>query len=333
MPFATTATESEAFAILAPPGGTFWLPPEGSSLAPLVDRAFYFVFAVSAFLFLLGLALLVVFVWRYRRRTPGQRAAASPDHNTPLEIVWTVIPLALVGVMFYYGFTAYLELRVNPENAYDIRVVGQKWVWTFAYPGGYEDKDLHVPMGEPVRLTMESRDVIHSLWVPAFRVKMDLVPGRYTSTWFTATREGVFDLSCTEYCGTSHSDMVAKVVVHPPGEFGTWLAAETEKAEQMNPVDLGRKIYQTRCSVCHSIEPGVTVRGPTLFGIYGETHRFTDGSEAKVDDNYLRESIENPSAKIREGFTDQMSSFKGVLRDRQITGLIEFIQSLRQERK
>ena len=256
-------------------------------------------------------------------------AAPSPSHNTPLEIFWTVIPLGLVAVIFYTSFTGYMEMRVAPKSAYDIRVTAAQWSWNFSYPDGYEDKDLHVPVGEPVRLTMESLDVIHSLFIPAFRVKMDIVPGRYTTTWFTATAPGEYDLQCAEYCGTSHSDMVAKVVVLPPAEFRQWLAEATEKAEQAHPVELGRKIYNSRCAVCHSIERDVTVRGPSLWGIYDQTHRFTDGTSARVDDEYLRESIENPSAKVREGFPDQMPSFRGVLRGRQLAAIIEFIKSLK----
>jgi cytochrome c oxidase subunit II len=311
-----------------PTGGSFWLPPESSSVAPLVDTAFYFVLYVSAFFFILIVTLMTFFVLRYRRR-PGVGPGQSPSHSTLLEVTWSVIPLILVAIMFGLGFAGFIDMRTPPRDAYDIRVTGQKWSWNFQYPGGYEDGNLHVPVDEPVRLTMSSKDVIHSLYVPAFRIKQDLVPGRYTTAWFRATQPGEYDLECAEYCGTSHSDMLAKVIVHRPGEFETWLQEAEKQNKNLSPVDRGRQLYLRRgCAACHSTD-GTAKTGPSFKGIYGETHDFENAPPTKVDDNYIRESILTPSAKIRKGFPDKMTVYKGQLSDDQITALIEFIKSLK----
>jgi cytochrome c oxidase subunit 2 len=172
-------------------------------------------------------------------------------------------------------------------------------------------------------------DVIHSLFIPAFRLKQDLVPGRYTTTWFRATEPGEYDLECAEYCGTSHSDMLAKVIVHRPGEFETWLQEAEKQLKNLPPAELGRELYLRRgCAVCHSTD-GTPKVGPSFKGIYGETHEFQNAPPAKVDDNYIRESILTPSAKIRKGYPDQMTVYQGQLSDDQITAIIEFIKSLK----
>jgi cytochrome c oxidase subunit 2 len=314
--------------LVAQPGGSFWLPPPGSSTAPWVDTAFYFVLYVSAFFFLLIVTLMTFFVVRYRRR-PGMGPGDSPSHSTLLEITWSGIPLVLVIIMFGLGVSGYMDMRTPPRGAYEIRVFGQKWTWSFQYPNGYVDANLHVPVDEPVKLTMSSKDVIHSLYIPAFRLKQDLVPGRYTTTWFRATEPGEYDLECAEYCGTSHSDMLAKVIVHRPGEFETWLREAEKQLKNLPPAELGRQFYLRRgCAACHSSD-GTRKVGPSFKGIYGETHEFENAPPAKVDDNYIRESILTPSAKIRKGYPDQMTVYQGQLSDDQITALIEFIKSLK----
>jgi len=314
--------------LLGQAGGTFWLPPRASTTAPIVDAAFYFVLWVAAFFFVLIVTVMAVFVLRYRRR-PGTGPLPSPSHNTALEILWSVIPLGLVMAMFYLGLKGYADMRVIPPNAYEIRVDAQKWKWTFKYANGYEDDNLHVPFDEPVKLVMASKDVIHSLFIPAFRLKQDVVPGRFTATWFRATRPGEYDLECTEYCGTGHSDMVAKVIVHEPGEFEAWLAEAAKKAQDLPPLELGQRLFVRRgCSVCHGTD-GVTVKtGPNLKGIVGRERRFADGSSRTADEEYLRESIVNPSARIVDGFRDQMPTFQGQLSDKQIDALIVYLKSL-----
>ncbi|HID76365.1 MAG TPA: cytochrome c oxidase subunit II [Planctomycetaceae bacterium] len=308
-------------------GGSFWLPPPSSTVAGVVDKLFYFILAVATFFFLLIVVLMAVFVILYRRR-PGVEPA-GPTHNTPLEVVWSVIPLGIVVAIFYLGFKGYMDLRVPPANAYEIRVTGQKWSWVFQYPNGFVTDELHVPVDRPVLLTMTSEDVIHSLYVPAFRVKMDLVPGRYTQAWFQAVRTGQFDLYCAEYCGTGHSDMLSKVVVHPPGEFERWLDQAAKFLEQLSPAEAGELLFRRHgCGGCHSTD-GTAKEGPTLQGAFGRTQTFTDGSTAVMDDNYIRQSILEPMAKVRRGYQPVMPTYKGRLSDEEITKIIEFIKSLK----
>jgi len=318
--------------LLGQAGGTFWLPPRASTTAPIVDAAFYFVFWVAAFFFALIVTVMTVFVLRYRRR-PGSGPLPSPNHNTALEIVWSGIPVGLVMAMFYLGLKGYADMRVIPPNAYEIRVDAQKWKWTFKYANGYEDDNLHVPVDEPVKLVMASRDVIHSLFIPAFRLKQDVVPGRFTATWFRATRPGEYEVLCAEYCGTSHSDMAARVVVHPPGGFEAWLEEAAQKAQDLPPLELGQRLFARRgCSVCHATDGATVKTGPNLKGIFGRERRFADGSSRTADEEYLRESIVNPSAKVVEGFRDQMPTFQGQLSDKQIDAVIVYLRSLGEQR-
>lgn len=309
-------------------GESFWLPRAASSVAPDVDWLFHFILGVSTFFFGLIVVLMLYFVVRYRRR-PGQPQATAPSHNTWLEITWTVIPLLIVIFIFYEGFTTYVDMRTPPRYAYDIRVTAQKWSWNFQYPNGYDDNNLHVPVGEPVRLTLSSRDVIHSLFIPDFRVKMDVVPGRYNTTWFKATEPGEHGLYCAAYCGTSHSEMLARVIVHPPGEFEKWLDKAANDTKGLPPAEVGSRLYTKKgCAQCHTID-GTASTGPTFKGIYGHQVSFTDGTSATVDDNYIRESILEPQAKIVAGFQPQMQTFKGLLTDEQIAAIIEFIKTLK----
>jgi len=245
-----------------------------------------------------------------------------------LELTWTVIPLILVVVIFVFGFKGYLDMSTPPANAYEILVEGQKWNWSFTYPNGYIDSNLHVPVDRPIRLVMGSQDVIHSLYIPAFRVKMDVVPGRYAKAWFEATEPGEYDLFCAEYCGTSHSDMIAHVVVHPVGEFETWLEKASNFLETMTPVDAGRKLFQVRgCQQCHSVD-GSAKTGPSMLGIFGRQENFVDGSTLAVDENYIRESILEPQAKIVAGYEPVMPTYQGRLSDPEIMAIIEYFKSL-----
>ncbi len=309
---------------------SFWMPGQESTTAAGVDWVFYLILYISAFFFALVVGLMLFFVVRYRRRE-GVAPGKSPSHSTVLEITWTVIPLVIVLVIFYQGFAAYMDMQTAPPGCYEIRVSGRQWAWQFIYPNGHVDENLHVPVDEPVRLTMTSEDVLHGLWIPAFRVKMDLVPGRYTSVWFRAVRPGTHQLLCTEYCGGNqkrgHSDMLAAVVVHPPGEFEEWLKDAANFLKNMPPAEAGKMLYQRRgCAQCHSID-GTAGTGPSLKGIFGATHTMADGSSVTVDDNYIRESILDPAAKIRSGFRPVMATYKGLVSDEDITALIEFIKS------
>lgn len=320
-------TRLTATPLVAQASGSFWMPPKASTTAPAVDFAFNYLLLISTFFFVLIVVLMVAFVILFRRR-PDVQQADAPSHSTALELTWTFIPIALVVTVFYFGFTAFMNMKTSPRNAYEIRVTGQKWSWMFTYPDGTTSPLLHVPVNRPVRLTMTSEDVIHSLFVPAFRVKMDLVPGRYTQAWFEAVTPGEFDLYCAEYCGTGHSDMLSKVVVHKPGEFEKWLEEAANILERLSPVEAGRELYvRNGCSACHSTDGSAKV-GPSFKGIYGQTHEFSNASPTRVDDNYIRESILEPMAKIRQGYQGVMPTYKGRLKDKQITAIIEYIKSL-----
>ena len=308
-------------------GSSFWLPPQVSTVARSVDWLFNFILAVSVFFFVLIVVVMVFFVIRYRRRE-GQKAESSPNHNLALELTWSGIPLVLVIMIFIFGFKGFLDMSTPPANSYEILVEAQKWNWSFIYPNGYIDSNLHVPVDRPVRLVMGSQDVIHSLYIPAFRVKMDVVPGRYSKAWFEATEPGEYDLFCAEYCGTSHSDMIAHVVVHPVGEFETWLEQASNFLETMAPVDAGRKLFQVRgCQQCHSVDGSVKT-GPSLLGVFGQTRNFADGSSLTIDENYIRESILEPQARVVDGFDPVMPTYQGRLSDPEILALIEYFKSL-----
>jgi len=313
--------------LLVATGESFWLPRQSSSFAADVDRNWNLVFGVSLFFFALVMFLMVLFVVRYRRR-PGKDSEPSASHNLPLEIVWSVIPTLIVIVLFWSGYKTYLHMVTPPRDAYEVRVTGQKWNWLFTYPNGYIDGSLHVPVDTPVRLVMSSEDVIHSFFVPEFRVKRDVMPGRYTKLWFTALETGEYDIFCAEYCGTSHSDMIATLYVHERGEFDAWLEKASNFLETMSPADAGAMLYKQRgCKQCHS-QDGSGGTGPTFLGVYGSTHALSDGSTIEVDENYVRESILEPQAKVRAGFEPVMPTYQGRLKDAEIDAIIEFLKTL-----
>jgi cytochrome c oxidase subunit 2 len=313
------------------PGSSLFLPPEASTAAAQTDAVFSFIYWVSAFFVVLITVLTLVFVIRFRRRTPGAGPVSNIRGSTKLEITWTVIPLVLVVTMFWLGFVAYVDQSVAPGNAVPIIVHAQKWAWSFEYANGYRDPELHLEVGTPYALTLTSNDVIHSLFIPAFRLKKDAVPGRYNKVWFTPTRVGTYPLYCAEYCGTRHSDMIARVVVHPRGEWTVWL----NRAGDVSGLPLferGARIYaRATCISCHSTD-GTLIGGggPTFKDIWGHEAHVTVGGQTQtvtVNEDYVRESILYPMAKIVVGFPAVMPSFKGQLSDDEILALIEFIKS------
>lgn len=309
--------------------GTIFLPPQSSTISPQVDSLFNFVFWTSVIFFLIVTLGVTYFVIRYRRRA-ATTLATNPAHNTKLEILWTVIPAILVFIVFFWGFRVFLRMQIVPKDAIQVKVTGQKWFWTFDYPKEQVNSlnELVVPIDTPVELTMSSTDVIHSFYVPGFRIKMDVLPNRYTITWFEATQEGVYDLFCAEYCGTGHSQMIGKVRVVNEREYREWLQSSSAPAEGVSLVEYGAKLYTSKaCVTCHSIDgrPGI---GPTLKGIFGKSHLMQSNEQIVVDPNYIRESILNPSAKIVRGYQAVMPSYQGIITDREIDGLVEYIKSL-----
>jgi cytochrome c oxidase subunit II len=309
-------------------GGSFWFPAPSSSGAAQVDSLFYFILSLSAFFFVLIVGLMLIFVIRYRRRS-GYTQADAPDHNDTLEILWSVIPGILTALIFFRGFVSYLDMRTPPAETYEIKVNAKKWTWSFQYPNGYIDSDLHLPVNRAVKLTMTSEDVIHSLFIPAFRAKMDVVPGRYTTMWFEATRTGEFPLLCAEYCGTKHSDMLANVVVHASGEYEQWLEKASNLLATLPPEEAGKILYTKRgCVQCHTTD-GTARIGPSFKGSFGTSQALTDGSSVEIEENYCRESILEPLKRVRAGFRPVMPSYKGQLKDPEIDAIIAYIKSLR----
>jgi cytochrome c oxidase subunit 2 len=313
--------------LLADVNDSFWMPVQGSRAASQTDWVFGFILAISLIFFIGIVGALIWFVVRYRRR-PGQFPERTVHHSTWLEVTWSVVPFLLLIGIFVSGLSGFLSMAASPDQAYEIRVVGKKWVWAFQYPNGYIDDTLHVPVDRPVRLVMSSDDVIHSMFIPAFRAKRDVIPGRYTSMWFEATETGTFDLFCAEYCGTKHSDMATTVTVHPPGEFERWLEKASNFLETMSPVEAGQLLYRRRgCAQCHSVD-GSKMVGPTFRDLYGEPAVMDDGEEIVVDENYIRESILEPQAKARAGYRKVMPTYQGQLKDAEIDAIIAWLKTL-----
>jgi cytochrome c oxidase subunit 2 len=309
-------------------GSSFWFPAQGSTTAANTDWLFNFILWISIFFMVLIVGLLLTFVWNYRRR-PGFESEKTATHHTPLELTWTIIPSILCIIIFYFGISGYMDIRTPPRNANEVQVTGQKWNWTFTYPNGLVETELHVPLGEPTRLVLRSEDVIHSFYVPAFRMKMDVVPGRYNKMWFTPTEKGDFQVFCAEYCGTSHSRMLSRVVVQSPEDYAQWLKDMDSKNNNKDPVALGLDLYHTRgCAQCHSVD-GIRGIGPTFKGLWGRKEHLSDGTTIDVDENYIHESIIEPMAKVVAGYSPVMPTFKGKLKDTQISGIIAWIKTLK----
>lgn len=308
------------------------LPVEASTLARDVDDLYIFITLISAFFFFLVGGLVALFIWKYRRRSANE-VTPHITHNLPLEIAWSVIPLLLCIVIFFWGFHGYMRGQVAPGDAMEIQVRAKKWVWVFEYPDGMRTlNEIHVPVGKPVRLIMSSEDVIHSFFVPTFRVKNDVLPNRYSEVWFEPTKTGMHQVLCTEYCGKGHSDMLAKIHVDDEATYQKWLIEGDESMKTMPLTELGQLVHENRgCSTCHSLDE-TRGQGPSWKGIWGQTHQFTDGAQAVVDENYVRESIMDPHKHVLAGYEAIMPTYKGLLRDREVLGVIEYIKSLSEPR-
>jgi cytochrome c oxidase subunit 2 len=307
--------------------GTLWLPEQASTLAPEIDALFYFVMWTSVVLFVGVIGAMLYFAYKYRRRDPAERPELVEESKL-VEISWIVIPTILVLIVFNWGFKTYVKMGVAPPDAYEVTVRAQQFYWEFEYPNGLvKNNQLHVPVGRPVKLKMSSTDVLHSFFVPAFRVKHDVLPNRYTSVWFEATETGTYQVFCTEYCGTQHSGMLAEVVVQTQDEFQSWLESGGGSYEDLSLPELGKVLYtDQQCQQCHSLD-GSPKAGPTWEGLYGtKNHRMTDGSTVTVDENYLREAIVEPGAKIVEGYGNVMPASYSSLSERQVSALIEFMK-------
>ncbi len=305
------------------------MPPQASTVALQVDLLYLFLVLVSAFFSLLIAGSVVFFAVRYRRRSPNERTPHIHG-STALEVAWSIVPFGITMIMFFWGAHLFITLKRPPDDALVVNVVGKQWMWKIQHlEGRREINELHVPLGRPVKLTLTSEDVIHSFYVPAFRIKQDAVPGRYTTTWFEATKTGSFHLFCAEYCGTVHSGMIGHVVVMDPADYQAWLAGAPAQAGAAaesggSLADAGKGLFeQLGCETCHRAG---SVLGPALAGIVGKAVTLQDGSTVTADDAYLRESILNPQAKVVQGFAPVMPTFKGQIDEEQILQLIAYLK-------
>lgn len=302
-------------------------PEAASTVANDVDLLFLVWSVISLFFTALIAGLIVYFMARYRRRHPEE--VGHPERAAMwLEVGWSVIPLVIMLAMFVWGTKVFFQIYRTPEDAVRYSAVGKQWMWKFQHPTGQREiNTLHVPVGLPIRMDLQSEDVIHSFFVPAFRVKQDAVPGRVTSVWFEATRPGVYHLFCAEYCGGEHSKMIGSVIVLEPQEYENWLAgAGTGQTMAAS----GAALFESlACVTCHREETaGTIVRGPDLDGLYGSQVQLADGRAVVADDEYIRESILNPQAKLVAGWDPVMPTFQGQVTEEQLSQLIAYVRTL-----
>lgn len=300
------------------------MPEKASTVAGEVDALYFFLIALSAFFAVLVAGLIIVFAAKYRRRSEGEVGEAIHG-STALEVAWTVVPLILVMFSFFWGAKLFVHLSRPPADAVEYWAVGKQWMWKFQHPDGLREiNDLHVPVGVPIKITMTSEDVLHDLFLPAFRVKADVVPGRYTTVWFEATKTGTYHLFCAEYCGVEHSRMVGKVVVMEPEEYAAFVAA----GGGAGPRSIGgdQLFAQLACNTCH-LDAG-SGRGPALGGLFGSQSAMATGESVLADETYIRESILAPQAKLKAGYEPIMPSYQGQVSEESIQQLILYIKGL-----
>jgi len=300
------------------------IPEQASTYARGIDTLYYGLVVFSLFFTILIFLLILWLAIRYRRRH-GHEVPTRSVIDLRLEVAWTLGPFAIAVGLLVWGVVLFLGLQRPPPDALEIQVVGKQWMWKLQHPSGHREiNELHVPVNRPIRLTMASQDVIHSFFVPAFRVKQDVLPGRYTTLWFEATRTGRYHLFCAEYCGTEHSLMGGWVEVMTPADYQRWLSGGAPPA---SPAAAGARLFeQHACDTCHRTGPGQ--RGPSLQGLYGQLVELDGGGTVVADEQYIRESILDPRAKVVAGYRPLMPTFRGRLSEEQILELLAFIRSL-----
>ncbi len=300
-------------------------PEQASTFAPEVDALYAYLIAITLFFSVLIVSLIIFFAIKYRRRHPDELPRPRAG-SLVLESLWSIIPLMIAMTIFAWGASTYFKLYRAPQEAMQVYVVGKQWMWKFQHQTGQREiNELHVPVGARVRLTMTTEDVIHALYIPAFRLKMDVVPGKYTTAWFEATKTGTYYLFCAEYCGTNHSGMGGHIIVMEPTAYQQWLSGGASESASAQ----GQKVFQERgCASCHQAER--QGRGPVLQGLFGMPVALDDGTVVTANEDYLRESIVNSQAKIVSGFARPsiMPTFQGQVSEEQILQLIAYIRSL-----
>lgn len=309
-------------------GGNFWMPTPAAAEADPSDFMFYAVLGLSMFFFIGITAAIVYFVIKYRHR-PGRKPEPSASHNDAMELTWTIIPTIICVFLFLGGWNGYIDMQTRPAEPYTIKVTAKKWSWDFEYPNGLHLPDLHVPAGQPVELQMTSVDVLHSLWVPAFRVKQDVVPRRYSYIYFTATRPGTYRLYCTEYCGREHSLMKVKAHVHEPSVYDRYLSETKAAMQNMDPKDLGKLVWESKgCAACHTVDGSAKV-GPTWKGAWGTTVNLAGGGSRPYDADYVKTAILEPQKELHSGYPSSMPTYAGQLTEAEINGVVAYIESLK----
>ncbi|PYV59572.1 MAG: cytochrome c oxidase subunit II [Acidobacteria bacterium] len=298
-------------------------PARAATTAGQVDALYIFLVLLSAFMSVAIFIMILVFATKYRRR--HGRQAEPIEGSISLEITWSVIPLGVFLVIFVWGAVIFFRERTAPAGASEIYVVAKQWMWKLQHEEGQREiNELHVPLGRDVKMIMTSQDVIHSFYVPAFRLKQDVLPGRYTTMWFHPTKAGTYHLFCAEYCGTQHSGMIGQVVVMEPAQYQAWLGGGTTTGSLAQS---GQTLFeQFGCNTCHRFD--VQGRGPNLKGLFGKTVQLEDGRSVVADENYIRESVLNPGAKVVSGFKPIMPVFQGLVSEEQLNELVAYVKSL-----
>ncbi|MBX7258203.1 MAG: cytochrome c oxidase subunit II [Candidatus Hydrogenedentes bacterium] len=305
------------------------IPESASTVAPKVDLLLYVLTGLSVFFFFAVVLMVAFLAIRYRKGAKVNRHLEDPDNKT-LELTWTIIPTILALGIFFWSAMVFFDISRVPEHGLEVLVTGKQWMWKIQHPNGKREiNELHVPRGQAVKLTMTSEDVIHSFFIPAFRVKKDVLPNRYTTMWFEPTKVGSYHLFCAEYCGTDHSRMVGKITVMEPEDYQRWLAGELTTAAA--PASSGEKLFaKLGCVTCHE---GQSPRGPVLAGVFGTTVNLQNGESVTVDENYIRESILNPQAKLVAGYPPLMPTFQNQIKEQDLFTLINYIKSLKGDKK
>jgi cytochrome c oxidase subunit II len=304
-------------------------PPADSSLATRVDLLFYAWLALGGLVTLVLAFLIVYFSAKYRHGSRANRAMATGAklrrNSHRIELAWIVAPLILFMVMFAWAADLYYVHAAPPANATEVYVVGKQWMWKLEHVGGQREIDeLHVPAGKPIKLVMTSQDVIHSFFMPVFRIKQDVLPGRYTMLWFTANKPGDFHVFCTQYCGTDHARMIGHVVVMAPADFARWLASGN--SSQSMAQEGAARFRQYGCSGCHGAS--ASVHAPKLEGLFGRRVQLSDGSSVVADERYIHDSVMLPRKDIVAGYEPIMPSFEGQIAEDDLLDIIEYIKSL-----
>jgi len=298
-------------------------PREASTVAPYMDQLYLFLIGITIVGLALVMALIFGFSYRYRKQV--HPVAEQIEGSTLLEATWTIIPLGIFLVTFVWGAFLYFRIYTPPTNSMNIYIVGKQWMWKAEHPGGqHEINELHVPVGRPIQLTLISQDVFHSYSLPEFRVKREVIPGRYTTVWFEATNPGTYHLFCTQYCGTDHSRMIGEVTAMLPEEYKKWTEQSTSG---MSLAQNGERIFASMgCNACHSGNPAA--RGPNLAGVYGSKIQLANGSVQLADEAFIRDTILNPSQHLPAGYAPIMPTYKGQISEDGLIDLVEYLKQL-----